>query len=73
MFGIAVIVQSLILWAELIYFRARLAAGMKISAWYALTTPLGAAIFGAMMFTSAWKVLTRRGVTWKGRTYRPLG
>ena len=26
-------------------------------------------VFAAMMFTSAWKVLSRKGVTWKGRTY----
>jgi chlorobactene glucosyltransferase len=67
--ALGVILKSLILWAVLVYARAQVARGMKISSWYALTTPLGAAVFGAMMFTSAWKVLTRRGVTWKGRTY----
>jgi len=53
----------------LIYFRVRVARGMKISAWYALTTPLGAGVFAAMMLTSAWKVLSGQGVTWRGRKY----
>jgi chlorobactene glucosyltransferase len=65
----AVIIESLLLWGYLIYARAQIATKMEISPWYAWTTPLGAAVFGAMMFTSAWKVITRRGVTWKGRVY----
>jgi hypothetical protein len=44
---------------------------MGISPWYAWTTPLGAGIFAAMMLTSAWKVLSGQGVTWKGRLYKP--
>jgi hypothetical protein len=44
---------------------------MGISSWYAFTTPLGAAIFAAMMITSAFRVLTGKGVTWKGRLYAP--
>ena len=43
---------------------------MKIPRWYALTAPLGAGVFGAMMFASAWRVVSRRGVMWKGRVYR---
>ena len=43
--------------------------GMGISPWYAFTLPLGAAVFAAMMFTSTWKVLSGKGVTWKGRMY----
>jgi hypothetical protein len=42
---------------------------MKISAWYALTTPLGAGVFAAMMLASAWKVISGQGVTWRGRKY----
>jgi hypothetical protein len=66
---IVVIVESLTLWAYLIYVRVVVARKMEISPWYALTTPLGAGVFGAMMFTSAWKVISRKGVTWKGRVY----
>ena len=67
--AIAVIAQSLLVWAWLIYFRIRVARGMNISAWYALTTPLGAGVFAAMMLTSAWKVISGQGVTWRGRKY----
>ncbi|HKJ39399.1 MAG TPA: glycosyltransferase family 2 protein, partial [Anaerolineales bacterium] len=67
--AIGVVFEALLLWAYLIYVRARVARNMEISRWYALTTSLGAGIFGAMMFTSAWKVISRKGVTWKGRTY----
>ena len=70
--ALGVILKSITLWAVLMYFRAQVAMGMKISPWHALTTPLGAAVFGAMMFASAWKVISRRGVTWKGRTYQPV-
>jgi chlorobactene glucosyltransferase len=67
--AMTVVIESLSLWAYLIYMRARVADNMGISRWYALTTPLGAGVFGAMMFTSAWKVISRTGVTWKGRVY----
>jgi len=69
--ALAVITEALFLWAYLIAIRVKVAKEMKISAWYALTTPLGAGVFGAMMFTSAWKVLTGQGVSWRGRTYKP--
>ena len=65
-----VIFESGLLWAFLIYMRVRVAQGMRIAPWYALTTPLGAAVFAAMMFTSAWKVLSGQGVTWRGRVYK---
>jgi hypothetical protein len=42
---------------------------MEIFPGYALTTPLGAAVFAAMMITSAFRVLSGKGVSWKGRTY----
>jgi chlorobactene glucosyltransferase len=65
-----VILESILLWIYLIYIRAQAASKIEISRWYAWTTPLGAAVFGAMMFASAWKVLSRQGVSWRGRTYR---
>ena len=69
--SIAVIIESLIVWAALIYMRVRVARVMNISAWYAWTTPLGAGVFASMMLTSAWKVISGTGVTWKGRLYKP--
>jgi chlorobactene glucosyltransferase len=68
--AVTVILESLILWAVVIYSRAQVARGMRISPWYGFSLPLGAAVFAAMMFTSAWKVLSGKGVTWKGRMYR---
>jgi len=65
----AIISESLLLWVYVIYVRVIIARKMEISLWYAFTTPLGAGVFGAMMFTSAWKVISRKGVTWKGRIY----
>lgn len=66
----AVIIKSLLLWAALLYARMRVNREMGISAAYAFATPLGAAVFAAMMFASAWKVLSGQGVTWKGRRYQ---
>lgn len=69
--AIGVVVQAFILWAIVLYARARVAKGMGISRGYAFTLPLGAAVFAAMMFTSTWRVLSGRGVSWKGRLYSP--
>jgi len=69
--ALAVMVKALIVWAALLIARGKTARGMGIPAWYAWTTPLGAGIFAAMMITSAWKVLSGRGVSWKGRLYTP--
>jgi chlorobactene glucosyltransferase len=69
--GYALARTRLILWAIVVYARARVAIGLGISPWYALTLPLGAAVFAAMMFTSTWKILFGKGVTWKGRMYAP--
>ena len=66
-----VITMSLILWIFLLAVRARAAKAMGIPLWYAFTTPLGTGVFAAMMLSSAWKVLSGKGVTWKGRTYSP--
>jgi chlorobactene glucosyltransferase len=62
--------EAALLWGYLIFWRLLVLRGMRIPDWYALTVPLGAGLFAAMMFTSAWKVLSGRGVTWKGRRYR---
>lgn len=69
--AVLVLIESLLVWVVLLYLRARTAHAMRISRWYALTAPLGAGIFVAIMVTSAWKVLSGRGVSWKGRTYDP--
>ena len=67
--ALVLIIEVTLVWGYLIYWRVCAARAFNISPWYALTLPLGAAIFAAMMFTSAFKVLSGRGVTWKGRRY----
>jgi chlorobactene glucosyltransferase len=67
--AVGVVLKSLIVWGALLFARAKVARKMDIPAWYAWTTPLGAGVFAAMMLTSAWKVISGQGVTWRGRTY----
>ena len=64
-----VVAEALAMWALVMAARATVARGLGISPWYALSLPLGAGIFAAMMLTSTLRVLTGRGVVWKGRTY----
>jgi len=65
----SVIIEAILLWSVLLHQRAKVARKMEISAWYAFTIPLGAGVFAAMMLVSAWKVVSGKGVTWKGRVY----
>lgn len=65
-----VAIEALLVWGYILYARMRINHRMNIPRWYALLTPLGAGVFAAMMLTSAWKVLSGRGVTWKGRRYQ---
>ncbi|MGE5374355.1 MAG: glycosyltransferase [Bacteroidota bacterium] len=67
----SVLLESLVFWGYLIAVRAGVAKAMEISPWYALTTPAGAAVFAAMMITSAFRVISGKGVSWKGRLYTP--
>jgi len=61
--------EALVVWAHLVAIRVQACRAYQISPFYALSLPLGSLVFTAMMFASAYKVLTRKGVTWKGRTY----
>lgn len=67
--AIILVLEAILVWGYLVYWRVRAAQAFGISSWYALTLPLGAAVFAAMMFASAYKVISGRGVTWKGRRY----
>ncbi|MCI0609817.1 MAG: glycosyltransferase [Anaerolineae bacterium] len=64
-----VIIKAMLFWVLLIHERAKVARKLEISSWYAFTTPLGAGLFAAMMLASTWKVISGKGVTWKGRVY----
>jgi chlorobactene glucosyltransferase len=68
--AVIVVVDVLILWGYLVWKRLRACQAFGIRAWYAFTFPLGALIFTAMMFTSAYKGISGRGVSWKGRRYK---
>ena len=69
--ALTVVFKAAILWALVLYARARVALGMGISPWYAFTLPLRSAVFAAMMMASTWKVLSGQGILWKGRRYAP--
>ena len=69
--ALGVIAKSLIVWAALLWARGNVSRGLGLSRLYALTVPLGAGLFAAIMLTSAWKVLSGQGVTWRGRIYHP--
>ncbi len=70
--ALLVVAEAIIVWGAILSARAAAASEMGIPRRYALTTPLGCAVFAAMMLTSAWLVLSGRGVTWRGRRYRQL-
>ncbi len=50
-------------------YRYRLDRSIGLSPAWTLTLPLGVAVFGALMLSSLVRLITGRGVTWKGRTY----
>jgi chlorobactene glucosyltransferase len=62
--------ESVLLWAHLLWMRIRACRAFDIPIGYALTLPLGALIFTAMILASAFNVISGRGVTWKGRRYQ---
>ena len=70
--ALLVMLEALLVWGYLVYIRSVVASEMGIPRWYAFTTPLGAGVFAAMMLTSAWKVISGQGVTWRGRTYQKI-
>ena len=50
-------------------YRARVDRSLGLSPVWTLTQPIGAAMFTAIMLHSIYRLLTGRGVTWKGRVY----
>ncbi len=65
-----VTLEAVILWGYLIIKRVQACRAFNIPGGYALTFPVGALIFTAMMTASAYNVISGRGVLWKGRRYR---
>ena len=62
--------QALLVWLALLSSRAQACRAFEIPRAYAFTLPLGAFMLTAMMFASTFKVLSGRGVSWRGRTYK---
>ena len=62
--------QALLAWLALLSSRAQACRAFEIPRTYAFTLPLGAFMLTAMMFASTFKVLSGRGVSWRGRTYK---
>jgi hypothetical protein len=67
--ALAILLESLAVWGAVLFARGMVAQRLRLSPLYALTTPLGAGVFAALMIVSAWKVLSGRGVSWRGRRY----
>jgi len=54
---------------SLLAYRAWLNHQLKVPVYYALTHPLAGLIFEGILAESTWRVLTKRGVDWRGRQY----
>jgi chlorobactene glucosyltransferase len=67
-----VAMEAVVLWGYLLWKRLQACRAFGIPTGYALTFPLGALIFTAMMVASAYNVISGRGVFWKGRRYRQI-
>jgi chlorobactene glucosyltransferase len=55
--------------APLLAYRSWLNRSLGVPWYYAFTHPLGGAIFEGILAQSFWRILTRRGVDWRGREY----
>ncbi len=55
--------------APLLAYRFWENRGMKVPWYYAFSHPLAGAIFTGIMAQSTWRVLTGKGVDWRGRLY----
>jgi chlorobactene glucosyltransferase len=55
--------------APLLAYRKWLNRSLNVPWYYALTHPLAGAIFEGILAQSSWRILTKRGVDWRGREY----
>jgi chlorobactene glucosyltransferase len=65
----AVAVASVLELAPLLAYRFWENRELRVPWYYALTHPLAGALFEAILASSTWRILTRRGVDWRGRNY----
>jgi chlorobactene glucosyltransferase len=64
-----VLLATILELSPLAAFRAWMNKGLGVRWYFTLTHPLAGAMFTAILSQSAWRVLTRRGVDWRGRQY----
>jgi hypothetical protein len=64
---VRLLVPSLLIWLIQVAIFATIHLTWNVPVAYALTVPLGHFLFVAILFNSAFKIATGRGVTWKGR------
>jgi EamA domain-containing membrane protein RarD len=50
-------------------YRRRVDRMLGLGIGWTLTQPLGTVVFGLILLNSFFRLITGRGVTWKGRTY----
>lgn len=55
--------------APLLAYRNWLNRALNVPWYYSLTHPLAGAIFEGILAQSSWRILTKRGVDWRGREY----
>ena len=60
-------IPAILVWAIQVATFAIINLSWNVPVAYAFTVPLGHALFVAILFNSALKIVTGRGVTWKGR------
>src|SRR6266487_158919 len=53
----------------LVTYRVWLNRQLKVPWYYAFTQPLAGAVFEGILGQSTWRILTKRGVEWRGRVY----
>jgi chlorobactene glucosyltransferase len=58
--------------APLLAYRNWLNRALNVPWYYSLTHPLAGAIFEGILAQSSWRILTRRGVDWRGREYHNM-
>lgn len=70
--AVALWVTALAVWSTAVplAFRARVDRIVGISRLWTLTQPIGGVLFLLIMLTSLYRLITGKGVTWKGRVYR---
>ncbi len=62
-------VAALLELTPLIAYRTWLNGELKVPWYYTFTHPLASALFEGILVQSSWRVLTRKGVDWRGRRY----